>query len=243
MSPGTKAILLDIEGTTSPVAFVYEVLFPYARYKLESFLIQNWERPDVREDIALLVQELASEGMPPPDDSSSAVRALLRFMDEDRKSTSLKSIQGKVWEAGFNGGVLKSSFFDDVPPALARWRAGGFKVAIYSSGSVQAQKLLFSHAESGDLTGNISAWFDTRSGAKTEAESYSRIASGLGFNEPTVLFISDNPKELDAAVKAGMDVLLAIRPGNAPISDPSRFQSITSFDQVSLNSRPRPKLR
>jgi enolase-phosphatase E1 len=208
-----RAILLDIEGTTTPVSFVYETLFPFARRRLRSYLSEHWEREDIRADVARSRAEGEIDSL---DDLDSAVAGFERLMDEDRKSTALKSLQGKIWEEGYRTGELKGEVYADVPPAFERWRAEGRTLAIFSSGSVLAQKLIFGHTNYGDLTGYLSAYFDTTTGPKRVAESYRRIAMTLGFEPDHILFYSDVVAELDAAREAGMQTALCVREGEGP---------------------------
>jgi enolase-phosphatase E1 len=153
-------------------------------------------------------------------------------MDQDRKSTPLKSIQGKIWQAGYNSGALKSEVFPDVPPAFERWTRQGRQIAIYSSGSVLAQKLLFANTHAGDLTQFIAAYFDTNVGPKKDPASYSRIAAGLKIDPQQITFVSDVVAELEAARLAGFDTVLCVRPGNPPQAEPSRHGIISNFDEV-----------
>lgn len=230
----TKAILLDIEGTTTPIDFVYRVLFPYARRGFPEWLRENISDPDIESDLARLREENRVDPDQPPawDESSkidSALEYLLWLMDRDRKSTALKSLQGRIWEQGYRSGELTSVIYPDVKPAMEDWKRLGLRIAIYSSGSVPAQKLLFGHTTEGDLTPLIDAWFDTRVGAKREVESYRRIADSLGIDPAEILFVSDVTAELDAAQNAGMKTALSIRPGNPPQPDAGGFQVIRSF--------------
>jgi len=154
------------------------------------------------------------------------------LIDRDRKSTGLKSLQGKIWKQGYVDGTLKSRIFADVAPALARWRREGLRVSIFSSGSALAQKLLFTYTEAGDLTGFIGSYFDTMVGSKTDVQSYHKIAAALSLGTSEVLFISDVVAELAAASGAGMQTLLCVRPGNQPQSFTARYQMIQSFDEI-----------
>ncbi|HXR37898.1 MAG TPA: acireductone synthase [Terracidiphilus sp.] len=153
------------------------------------------------------------------------------LMDRDRKSTALKSLQGKIWKAGFEGGELQGTLFADVPAALTRWAARG-QVAIYSSGSVEAQRLLFRHSIFGDLTGLIVGYFDTRTGAKTDRASYAAIAAQMGVAPEEVLFFSDVVRELDAARDAGCQTRLVVREGNAPVEAAHEHTVIDSLEDV-----------
>jgi enolase-phosphatase E1 len=222
-----RGILLDIEGTTTPIAFVHEVLFSYARAHARDFLTQDSD--EVRADIALLREEHAadkSNNLQPPESIPDYIDWLI---DRDRKSTALKSLQGKIWRQGYLDGSLKSQVFADVAPAFERWRAAGLKIGIFSSGSVLAQQLLFAHTDAGDLTGFIDDYFDTNVGKKGDAESYRKIATAMDLEPSEILFISDVVAELEAAQESGMKTLLSIRPGNAPQEWP---QMTISFDSV-----------
>lgn len=237
----TSAIILDIEGTTTPIDFVYEVLFPFARRNFPAFLRES----DIGAEIAALREEHRHDPEQPPawDDSNeidSALDYVLWLMDRDRKSTGLKSLQGKIWEQGYSSGELTSEIYPDVKPAMEEWKRLGLRIAIYSSGSVLAQKLLFGHTADGDLTPLIDAWFDTRVGAKREVESYTRIADSLGIDPAEILFVSDVTAELDAAQKAGMKTALSIRPGNPPQPDAGGFQVVRSFADFDNLPRFRP---
>jgi len=222
-----RGILLDIEGTTTSIAFVHEVLFSYARAHARDFLTQDSD--EVRADIALLREEHAadkSNNLQPPESIPDYIDWLI---DRDRKSTALKSLQGKIWRQGYLDGSLKSQVFADVAPAFERWRAAGLKIGIFSSGSVLAQQLLFAHTDAGDLTGFIDDYFDTNVGKKGDAESYRKIATAMDLEPSEILFISDVVAELEAAQESGMRTLLSIRPGNSP----QKWQQMTiSFDSV-----------
>jgi enolase-phosphatase E1 len=235
-------VLLDIEGTTTPIDFVYNVLFPYARKHVKAFLSTHHTNDDVQADIEQLIEENARDAaqrLAPPliqnhsDEARLAsVAAYVEWlMDQDRKSTPLKSLQGRIWEAGYKAGELRSQLFSDVPRAFARWRDQQRDICIYSSGSVLAQKLLFSHTEAGDLTRFIRDYFDTNIGAKREAASYQRIAASLDCPASYLLFVSDVVAELDAAHAAGLQTRLCIRPGN-PSQPPSSHGIIHSFDEA-----------
>jgi enolase-phosphatase E1 len=236
-----RAILLDIEGTTTPIDFVYGTLFPFARARLEQFLRANRERTDARADLEALRREHVAEqpapDLPPwRDDSAnaqerSALAYLLWLMDRDRKSTALKSLQGKIWEAGYLSGELRGLVYADVRPAFARWRAQNKDICIFSSGSVLAQKLLFANSTHGDLTPFLRAYFDTSTGPKQDQQSYRRIATALRLPPREILFLSDVVQELDAARRAGIETLLCLRPGaTAPGS--VTHPIIHSFDEA-----------
>ena len=217
------ALLLDIEGTTTPVAFVYEVLFPFARRHMQDFIPRNFARADIRRDLEELRVECEKDrkqGHNPPewrDEIDSSVAYMHWLMDHDRKSTALKSLQGKIWEAGYRAEELEGDVYDDVPRAFARWRDEGRRIAIFSSGSVLAQQLLFAHSNKGDLSRFIAAYFDTTTGPKNQAESYKRIAHAMGFLPAEILFCSDVAAELDAAHRAGLQTALCVREGEGPV--------------------------
>jgi enolase-phosphatase E1 len=231
------ALLLDIEGTTTPVDFVFKVLFPFARDRLATFLQTEIQDPEVQADLALLQAEYAEDqtkglAVPPWTGSAGDGVAYCQFLiDQDRKSTGLKSLQGKIWDQGYGEGSLRSQLFADVKPAFERWVAAGKKLYIFSSGSVQAQKLLFGYTEVGDLTLLISGYFDTRTGPKREAESYRAIATQIGIPCNRILFISDIVAELAAASAAGMAVRLSQRPGNQPQKSEG-FITCSDFGQL-----------
>jgi enolase-phosphatase E1 len=232
------AIVLDIEGTTTPIAFVYDVLFPFARAHLRSHLEHRAAGEDVRDAVSLLRDEyrrdVAQNANPPEwrDETPASATAYIEWLiDRDRKSPALKLLQGQIWEGGYRSGVLRGEVFSDVPPAFARWRQAGCEIAIYSSGSVLAQRLLFSTTALGDLVPFISACFDTTIGRKTSADSYRAIAQALRCSTDRVLFVSDAPAELDAARLAGCWTLLCVRPGNRSESGVEAL-TIRSFEEI-----------
>jgi enolase-phosphatase E1 len=228
-----EVVLLDIEGTTTPVDFVYGTLFPFARERVLGFLEERGREDGVREDVARLRQEHAAGagGAPPWEDSAAGIAAYVRWlMDGDRKSTGLKALQGRIWQEGFEAGRLRGQVYPDVAPALARWRAQGRRAAVFSSGSVLAQKLLFASTPAGDLTRFLDAHFDTTTGPKAAPQSYARIAEALGTAPGAVLFLSDVVAELDAARQAGMATGLAVR-GEAPAGG-GGHPLVRSFDEV-----------
>lgn len=236
----TRAILLDIEGTTTPVEFVYEVLFPFARRHAREFLSQHQLSDAVRADVEALKAERRADseaGREPPawrDESAdsrleSATLYVHWLMDQDRKSTALKSLQGNVWESGYLSGQLRAEVYADVPPAFARWRGQRRSIYIFSSGSVLAQRLLFAHTTEGDLTVYIGGYFDTTTGAKAERSSYESICAATGTEASEVLFVSDVTAELDAARAAGMRTALCVRPGR-PEPEPGGHDIIHTFD-------------
>src|SRR5215510_15476261 len=190
-----QGILLDIEGTTTPIHFVYQVLFPFARAHLKDYLRHNAASEELQRDLSMLraehhkdmEQALAPPEWDPDAQTKSVVRYVCWLMDRDRKSTGLKSLQGKIWQQGYLDGSLKAEIFGDVPAALDRWQRAGLKICIFSSGSVLAQRLLFAHTVAGDLTGYLEGYFDTTTGPKTEGESYRHIALALQLRPHEVL--------------------------------------------------------
>ncbi|HEV7375876.1 MAG TPA: acireductone synthase [Pyrinomonadaceae bacterium] len=238
-----STILLDIEGTTTPIDFVYQILFPYARARLKDFIKRNLADEEVRSIVAALFDNHAqdrSADLPPLHGSDNLDAGQIEeivvycqwLIDHDRKVAPLKTIQGKIWEEGYGSGELKSKVFTDVAPALRRWREQGKTVCIYSSGSVLAQKLLFAHTEQGGLTEFIQDFFDTSVGHKTEPGSYTRIAELVRRKPSEILFISDVVAELNAAQAAGFQTLLCVRPGNHPQSESSVHDMIYTFDEA-----------
>lgn len=209
-----KAILTDIEGTTSSLSFVKEVLFPYAREHMEEFVTSNLEDSTVRQaldDVDNEVGRLLNV--------DEAIAQLVAWIDEDRKITPLKALQGLIWEAGYADGDFHGHVYPDVVGHLRRWQASGIDLYVYSSGSVHAQKLLFGHTADGDLTPLFSGYFDTRIGAKTAADSYRRIQEKIGLPADDILFLSDVPEELEAARAAGMRTTQLVREGAVAGSD------------------------
>ncbi len=217
-----RAILLDIEGTTTPVDFVSTTLFPYASGKLETFLHENYRNSEIRallEDFRAQQQRDERGGLKPPPWHDGSEQEQVRssaaygqwLIARDSKCTPLKTLQGKIWQQGYASGELRGEVYPDVPPAFERWKRQGKTVFIYSSGSVLAQMLLFGSVRAGNLTPYIASFFDTYVGAKTEAESYRRIAASAGYEATQFLFLSDAGKEIEAARAAGMQALLCRR--------------------------------
>lgn len=228
---GIRGILLDIEGTTTPIAFVHDVLFSYARTHVRDYLAKHVDDSAVQADIRLLRDEAESEGIQ-ANDNDEIIRYINRLIDLDRKSTGLKSLQGKIWHEGYADGTLRGQVFADVAPAFKRWRSANKNVSIFSSGSVLAQQLLFAHTEASDLTPFIDHYFDTSVGKKGEAESYRRIAEAIKLQPHEILFVSDIVAELLAAREVGMKTALSIRPGNQPQESRDEFPIIHSFDEL-----------
>ncbi|MGB1557316.1 MAG: acireductone synthase [Oceanococcaceae bacterium] len=222
-------ILTDIEGTTSSIAFVHQVLFPYAREAFPAFLKAHAQEPEVQAQIQSVAMEVGCD----PADLSLVLAALLSWMDADRKVTSLKALQGMIWKEGYARGALQSHVYPDAVDALRRWHAAGVRLGVYSSGSVPAQKLLFGHTPVGDLQPLFSAWFDTRVGGKREAASYSAIAEGLQLPTGQILFLSDVGAELDAAAAVGMRTMQLLRPEDGAEPAAAHTQ-VASFADIHL---------
>ena len=232
-------LLLDIEGTTTSVDFVYKTLFPFAGAHVESYLYRHAAEPETKRLLSELRAGQAADAERDPqlgvwmrgtaaEEIVTAANYVRHLMAQDRKVTALKTLQGRIWEEGFRSGELKGHVYEEVPEAFGRWRAGGKRIAIFSSGSVQAQKLLFGHSVAGDLTEYIDAYFDTTTGPKREAASYAAIGEAMGVAAEGVLFVSDVTEELDAAREAGMQTALMVRPG-AVRPDGSGHTAFESF--------------
>ncbi|WP_107330162.1 acireductone synthase [Metapseudomonas otitidis] len=212
-----KAILTDIEGTTSAVSFVFDVLFPYAARHLPGFVSEHATEPAVAEQ----VEAVRRESGEPEASVERVVAILLEWIAEDRKATPLKALQGMVWEQGYRAGQLKGHVYPDAVEALRRWHAEGYRLYVYSSGSIQAQKLIFGCSEAGDLSPLFSGYFDTTSGPKREAGSYRRIVEAIGLPTEEVLFLSDVVQELDAAREAGLPTIGLAREGGELAGHPT----------------------
>jgi enolase-phosphatase E1 len=219
-----EAIVTDIEGTTTSVSFVYDVLFPYARKHMSSFISKHRNDQRVISQLALINKETGKEL-----DELQAIQQLLQWMDEDRKISPLKTIQGLIWEDGYNNGNFTGHIYNDVPPVLKQWRDLNISLYVYSSGSVAAQKLLFSHTEFGDLTPYFTDFFDTEIGNKKEPLSYSRITETLAVEPNKILFISDITDELAAAEAAGIKTILIDREG---INKPGKYILAQNFNEI-----------
>ncbi len=227
-----RAYLLDIEGTTTPIDFVARTLFPYARARLEAFVEGNLDDPTLADDAQMLAAEFRNDGSPvewPDYPAAPGMKNYLEWlMDRDRKSTGLKSIQGRIWEEGYASGELKGELYPDVEPAMRRWKTEGAKIAIFSSGSILAQQLLFKSSVNGDLTSLIDAYFDTTTGPKRQSGSYVAIAENLGCSPRDVLFLSDVIEEIEAARAAGMSAIVVDR--KSTVQNPPH--TIGSFDGI-----------
>lgn len=222
-----QAIVTDIEGTTTDIRFVHQVLFPYARERLTSFLREHQQD----EDVATALLGLRGEIEKPNADIETLITTLHRFMDEDRKSTALKVIQGIIWRSGYLQGDFRGHLYSDVAPQLTNWQQQGLGLYVYSSGSVDAQKLLFGYSDTGDLRPLFSGYFDTHVGAKREVSAYQNIANQLAIAPAALLFLSDIRQELDAAQLAGWQTCQLIR--DLPDSE-SRHPQVNRFDQIDI---------
>ena len=228
-----KGILLDVEGTTSSIAFVYDVLFAYAKEHIAGYFERHATDEGVRAAATALANETSCPGnIDTPEGRTQLTLAAIGLMNRDEKSTPLKALQGMIWREGFESRKLVSHIFDDVPPALEQWANSGIDVRIYSSGSVQAQKLFFGHTSAGDLTSHLRGHYDTTTGPKREQASYAAIANAMGMPARQILFISDVGAELDAARAAGMATAAAMRPGNRPFESLYDHEAIESFAEI-----------
>lgn len=224
-----KAIVTDIEGTTSSLSFVKDVLFPYARAKLPEFVRQHQEQPQVKQLLADTCREAGLSF-----DIDTAIDRLIQWIDEDKKITPLKALQGLIWKAGYDLGDFKGHLYPDAIAHLKLWNQEGIALYVYSSGSVLAQKLLFSHTDDGDLTPLFSGFFDTNIGGKKETGSYRKIAEEVGFPAENILFLSDIKEELDAAKAAGFHVIWLTR-DHAPDVN-AEHPKTGSFDGIQLEA-------
>jgi len=237
MTSVPRGILLDIEGTTSSIEFVYSVMFPFARQGLRACI----ERVGSDLDLQNAMRQVSKDAGHGDDfeawlgalnDSAfvdRTVEHLLGLMDSDSKSTGLKSLQGMIWKSGFESGELKSHLYDDVYPALLRWSRREIDIRIYSSGSVVAQKLFFGHTPLGDLCHFFKGFYDTTMGGKRESISYQKIALEFGIDASSIVFFSDNVAEVDASSQAGMIAVAVVRPGNSPLHSDFAGPSVDSF--------------
>ena len=223
-----KAILLDIEGTVAPISFVKEVLFPYSKDKMESFVKENKENPEVRE-ILDEVKKIEGKNLT----EEEIIKTLKKWIDEDRKIAPLKDIQGLIWKDGFKSGQLKAPLYEDAYEKMKKWR-NKYKLYIYSSGSVSAQKLFFSHTNYGNILDWLSGHFDTKIGNKKESQSYEKIAQEIGLKPEEILFLSDNPDEIKAAAKADLQVVKVSRPEDDPYIEGFPYRQIRSFEELSI---------
>jgi len=222
-----KAIVTDIEGTTSSLSFVKDVLFPYARERMAEFVRAHVQEPAVRRELEE-VRRLSGKNLNEPE----IIEQLIRWIAEDKKITPLKSLQGMIWEDGYKKGAFTGHMYEDAVRHLKKWKDAGIALYVFSSGSVQAQKLLFAHTDYGDLTPLFSGYFDTNIGNKREADAYYKIAAAVGIPPGDILFLSDIREELDAAKSAGMQTVWLVRDG---VPDPNAAHvQVRNFDQITL---------
>ena len=226
----TRVVLMDVEGTTTSISFVHDVLFPYAQKYMEEFVREHRDLPRVQECLSQVKETVLKENGEAIDDVGALV-FLKHWIVRDRKHGALKELQGLIWHRGYEKGHYKAHVYPDVLPNMKKWVAKGKILAIFSSGSVNAQKLLFKHTVVGDLTGMISHYFDTTSGPKKKTESYQTIAASLEMPPSDFLFLSDIPAELNAAREAGMEITHLVRPGTEPLDS---FPGVGSFSEIKL---------
>ena len=236
-----RAVLLDIEGTVSSIRFVYDEMFPYAQREIPRYIAKHFSEPAFAETIDAIAGDLGYDSAQQwwdscetgeADQLQAVVDAAIGMMEEDKKATGLKRLQGEVWQAGFESGELVSHHYDDVVPALKAWQGQGVDIRIYSSGSVKAQLLYFRYTQNGNLLDYFSGHYDTTTGPKKEAASYTAITSDMNVSPDKVLFCSDLVDELNAAREAGMQTALCVRPGNHEVTDDGGHRTVHSFDAL-----------
>ncbi|HEV7122662.1 MAG TPA: acireductone synthase [Rhodanobacter sp.] len=226
-----RAIITDIEGTTSSIEFVRDVLFPYARKRLPAFIETHGERPEVQH----WLHEAAREAGMIEVERQEVIELLLRWIDEDRKSTALKALQGMIWKDGYEAGAYRAHLYPEVAARLREWRAEGLRLYVYSSGSVPAQQLFFQHTEAGDLAPLFAGYFDTETGPKRESGSFRRIAESVGEQPRHLLFLSDVVEELDAAKTAGYHTGWLVREPQ-PLPTSPQHPVYRDFDTVAVTA-------
>ena len=222
-----SAIVTDIEGTTSSIAFVHEVLFPYAAAELPGYVRAHAGDDEIR----TLLDETRREAGEPGADTERVIAILLQWIAEDRKATPLKALQGHIWRQGYEQGAFTGHIYADAVENLKRWHAAGIALYIYSSGSVAAQQLMFGNSDAGNLLPLFSGYFDTRIGHKRDSASYRAITEAIGQPAAGILFLSDVVEELDAAREAGMQTLQLVRDANMVTG---AHDIARTFDEVSL---------
>jgi len=222
-----KAVVTDIEGTTTSLSFVKDVLFPYARARMDAFIRSHADEPQVQEQLLAVCKEVGKE-LP----QEEIIRQLLQWIDEDRKITPLKALQGMIWEAGYKNADYTGHVYADAAVNLKKWHTQGIKLYVFSSGSVQAQKLIYGYSDAGDLTPLFGGYFDTRIGSKRETSAYQHIIEAIGEPADSVLFLSDIKEELDAARQAGMQTVWLVRDGSIDVH--AAHKQVSDFDQIEL---------
>jgi enolase-phosphatase E1 len=226
-----QAVLCDIEGTTTSLSFAHDVMFPYSRKEMPAFIRERWNHPDLKPLFTQLGKDTPEE----------TTRLLQSWIDEDKKEGVLKQIQGKIWRKAFESGEIRAHIYPDVPTKWFAWKESGKKIYIFSSGSVEAQQLIFRFSELGDLSQLIDGYFDTTTGPKKEADSYRKIADAIQIQPNDVLFLSDVVAELDAAGAAGMQTILVVRNGQSVASN---HRSVSTFKEIKIQRaglKPRPQ--
>ncbi len=224
-----QAILTDIEGTTSSLSFVKEVLFPYARQHLADFIRNNREMPEVKHWLEEIRKEVQQSNL----DENGVIDVLIGWIDQDKKITPLKALQGLIWEAGYKNQDYQGHIYQDAFECLQKWKQTGLKLYVFSSGSIKAQQLLFAHTAFGDLMPLFSGYFDTTIGAKQQVESYQAIAQQIGISTDHILFLSDIIGELDAAKAAGMQTTCLVREGN--LHNNSEHLQVRNFNELVIS--------
>ncbi|TGL57613.1 acireductone synthase [Leptospira sarikeiensis] len=227
----TELFLFDIEGTTTPIEFVHKVLFPYSVQNFQTFFSKNSAEPGFAEEL-IQYSKNETEYKEEVSNSPGSLSEFCKFLvSKDRKLGILKEIQGRIWKIGYESGELKSSIFKDVPAFLERIQKTGKRAAVYSSGSVEAQILIYKYCEAGDLTRFFENYFDTAVGGKREANSYTKIAEKLSIHPSSIVFFTDIKEEAEAATKAGIKPIILSRPGNHPQGE-HPFPVIENFDGI-----------
>jgi enolase-phosphatase E1 len=228
-----RAVLTDIEGTTSTISFVHEVLFPYADARLDEYVTAHRTEPAVADAMLLAAQEA---GEPPDADDATILAHLHRWIAEDRKVTSLKALQGLIWAEGYRRHEIPAHVYPDAVAGLRRWHEAGLRLYVYSSGSIAAQHEIFANSPAGDLRGLFSGHFDTTTGSKRDRVSYEKIARAIGVPGGEIVFLSDVDAELDAARAAGMQTVRLLRPADTPPGATTTHPSAMSFDEIAIVS-------
>lgn len=241
--PQLDGILLDIEGTTSSIRFVYDVMFPFVRQNLAGFLADNWDASACQDCLPLLAADVGSDPASwldslsgTQDKQARVAEVVIEMMDNDVKATGLKQLQGLIWKSGFESGEMVAHVYEDVIPSIEHWKSLGIDIRIYSSGSIGAQKLFFGHTEGGNLLHHFTDHYDTTTGSKRETASYAAIAKAFARPAERILFVSDVVEELDAAKAAGFETALSLRPGNKPVTPEHGHPEISSFAQIGFCS-------
>ncbi|XP_055848075.1 enolase-phosphatase E1 [Episyrphus balteatus] len=240
-----KIVLCDIEGTTTSISFVKDVLFPYAKDHAKNYLQTHWHENETKQIVADLINlaEYKNFQSKPINESDITVETVTEFVlyliEKDLKLGPLKTLQGLIWNHGYVDKTIKGHIYEDVPPAFEKWTKNGIKICIYSSGSVMAQKMLFANSDFGNLMPFLTDYFDTAIGNKRESKSYTKIVQHLDVDSQDILFLTDITAEGKAALEAGMQVIILQRPGNAPLTDDEQkeFIIVKNFDEIQINKK------